>query len=186
MQELAQEYSFDYDTVTADIDEQALGDRTSDPAELVTLLAQAKADAIYERLDSKLGLLLTCDQVVIHQGRVREKPTSTQQAKEFIHGYSEYPAGTVGCTLCTDLESRQSFKAVDTTWTHFRRIPAEVVDRMVEEGTVMKCAGALMIENPLLTPFIMQFEGTKDAIMGLPKSTVYDLVAAAVKAGKNG
>ena len=79
MQELAQEYGFDYDTVTADIDEQALGDRTSDPAALVSLLAQAKADAIYERLDSKLGLLLTCDQVVIYQGRVREKPTSTQQ-----------------------------------------------------------------------------------------------------------
>lgn len=79
MKELAQQYGFDYDTVTADIDEQALGDRTSDPAELVTLLAQAKADAIYERLESKLGLLLTCDQVVIYQGRVREKPASTQQ-----------------------------------------------------------------------------------------------------------
>jgi len=70
--------------------------------------------------------------------------------------------------------------------THFRRIPAEVVDQMVEEGTVMNCAGALMIENPLLTPFITQFQGTKDAIMGLPKSTVFDLVAAAAKAGKNG
>ncbi|DBB06592.1 TPA: hypothetical protein ACH3X1_012121 [Trebouxia sp. C0004] len=186
MKELAQEYGFEYDTATADIDEQSLGDRTSDPAELVTLLAQAKADAIYDRLETKRGLLLTCDQVVIYQGRVREKPASTQQAKEFIHGYSEYPAGTVGCTMCTDLESRQSFKAVDTTWTHFRKIPAEVVDQMVDEGTVMKCAGALMIENPLLTPFITQFQGTKDAIMGLPKSTVFVLVAAAAKAGKNG
>ncbi len=51
---------------------------------------------------------------------------------------------------------------------------------MVDEGTVMKCAGALMIENPLLRPFITRFEGTKDAIMGLPKATVMRLVAAAV------
>ncbi len=84
MKELAQQYGFQYVTVTADIDEQALGDRTSDPAELVTLLAQAKADAICAcmRDDSAAelqGLLLTCDQVVIYQGTIREKPTSMQQ-----------------------------------------------------------------------------------------------------------
>ena len=53
---------------------------------------------------------------------------------------------------------------------------------MVAEGTVMKCAGALMIENPLLEPFITRFEGTKDAIMGMPKNTVLQLLAKAVKA----
>ncbi len=103
MKELAQEYGFDYDTITADIDEQALGDRTSDPAELVTLLAQAKADAIYERLDSKLGLLLTCDQVVIYQGRVREKPTSTQQVFLRSLGMPDkhYPYHAHHTTYCT-------------------------------------------------------------------------------------
>ena len=79
MKELAQEYGFQYETVTADIDEQALGDRMSDPAELVTLLARAKAQAIKERLANEHGLLLTCDQVVIHQGLIREKPISEQQ-----------------------------------------------------------------------------------------------------------
>ena len=79
MKELAQEYGFQYETVTADIDEQALGDRMSDPAELVTLLAKAKAQAINERLANEHGLLLTCDQVVIHQGLIREKPISEQQ-----------------------------------------------------------------------------------------------------------
>jgi len=103
MKELAQEYGFDYDTITADIDEQALGDRTSDPAELVTLLAQAKADAIYERLDSKLGLLLTCDQVVIYQGRVREKPTSTQEVFLRSLGMPDkhYPYHAHHRTYCT-------------------------------------------------------------------------------------
>ena len=46
----------------------------------------------------------------------------------------------------------------------------------------MKCAGALMIENPSLAPYITCFEGTKDAIMGLPKDTVYRLIAAAIRA----
>lgn len=68
--------------------------------------------------------------------------------------------------------------------THFSQIPEEVVQQMVEEGTVMKCAGALMSENALLQPFITRFDGTQDAIMGLPKDTVLRLVEEAVKASK--
>ncbi|KAL3154241.1 hypothetical protein ABBQ32_013741 [Trebouxia sp. C0010 RCD-2024] len=187
MKELAQDYGFAYETVTADIDEQALGDRTADPAALVTLLAQAKAEAICKSMKSRTalpvtGFLLTCDQVVICQDKIREKPISSDQAKAFIASYSQHPAGTIGSTLCTDLESGQSFGAVDRTWTYFSQIPEEVVQHLVTEGTVMKCAGALMIENPLLEPFITCFDGTKDAIMGLPKDTVLRLVAEAVNA----
>ena len=66
--------------------------------------------------------------------------------------------------------------------TYFNAIPDEVVEQVVEEGTVMKCAGALMVENPLLAPYITRFDGTQDAIMGLSKNTVLSLVAEAVKA----
>ena len=84
MKELAQEFYFDYEVITADIDEKALGDRTADPAKLVTLLAQAKAVAIRKRMQSTnalpvTGLLLTCDQVVICQNSIREKPTSVDE-----------------------------------------------------------------------------------------------------------
>lgn len=84
MKELAKEYDFEYEVVTADIDEQALGDRMADPAKLVTLLAQAKANAICERMQSTnalplTGLLLTSDQVVICENRIREKPTSIEE-----------------------------------------------------------------------------------------------------------
>ena len=157
MQELAQEYGFSYETATADIDEQALGDRQQNPADLVALLAQAKADAIIGKLRQSeakplQGFLLTCDQVVVHQDVIREKPVSQEQvcfaiadpclhamfckisadskqlcpscnhrivalqAKEFMASYSANPAGTVGAVQCTDLQSGQAFKAVDSTW----------------------------------------------------------------------
>lgn len=159
MKELAQEYDFDYEVITADIDEKSLGDRTADPAKLVTLLAQAKAAAIRRRMQSTnalplTGLLLTSDQVVICQNSIREKPTSVDevhfqrcklvtsnccdwldcsaywsyrflslQAKAFIASYSQHPAGTVGSTLCTDLDSGQSFGAVDQTWVSLLHDP---------------------------------------------------------------
>lgn len=187
MQELAVDYDFSYETATADIDEQALGNRQQSPAALVSLLSQAKADAIVGKLQklesaSLQGYLLTCDQVVVCQGVVREKPVSQEQARQFLASYSASPAGTVGAIQCTDLSSRQVFRAVDSTWTHFSHIPPEVIDRVVEEGTVMKCAGALMIENPALMPYITKIEGTKDAVMGLPKALVLQLISQAVQA----
>ena len=64
MDELAAQYGFAYSTTKADIDEQALGCRKSDPQELVVLLARAKARAIMDRLSGpQSGFLLTCDQV---------------------------------------------------------------------------------------------------------------------------
>ena len=101
MKELAQEYGFKYETVTADINEQALGDRTADPAELVTLLAQAKADAICKKMQVKdiqlsTGLLITCDQVVICQGGIREKPTSAQE----VQFSTCFPAWIIGYCSC--------------------------------------------------------------------------------------
>ena len=83
MQELADEYAFVYETVTADIDEKALGDRTANPTTLVALLAKAKAEAICKKLHDRsalpTGFLLTCDQVVICQDKIREKPSSTDE-----------------------------------------------------------------------------------------------------------
>lgn len=67
MDEVKDEVGFEYQVMTADIDEKAIGDRRKDnPADLVTTLAQAKADAILGRLakDETDGMLLiTCDQV---------------------------------------------------------------------------------------------------------------------------
>ena len=84
MKEMAQEYGFAYETATADIDEQALGNRQHSPAALVELLAQAKADAIIGKLCQSesaplQGYLLTCDQVVVYQNVIREKPVSQEQ-----------------------------------------------------------------------------------------------------------
>lgn len=80
MDELAAEHGFTYQTCTADIDERAIRDR--DPERLVTLLARAKADAIRAKLAAqgvRSGLLLTSDQVVVHDGEIWEKPEDAEQ-----------------------------------------------------------------------------------------------------------
>lgn len=92
MDQICKDYSFSYEVIKADIDEKAI--RHDQPRELVLALAHAKADAIIQQLQqqqqeqaaaagqpgSSIGLLITCDQVAVHEGQIREKPEDTAEA----------------------------------------------------------------------------------------------------------
>jgi septum formation protein len=98
MDSLASQYSFKYEVLKADIDEKAI--RHDSPTDLVLALAHAKADALLQKLaaadsssssgnsraagggSSSSGgtFLITCDQVVVHDGQIREKPEDVAEA----------------------------------------------------------------------------------------------------------
>lgn len=111
MDELAAELGFNYECASADIDEQAI--RHEDPHQLVRQLAAAKADAIASRLASQgtapSGLLITCDQVVVHRDRILEKPRDEAEVRE-------------GCGPHIGLGSEMSFQR-----RHFRGKLCEVM-----------------------------------------------------------
>ncbi|KAK9823513.1 hypothetical protein WJX72_003339 [[Myrmecia] bisecta] len=185
MDELAQQYSFMYEVATADIDEQAIGCRQGDWEELVLLLAKAKASAIIAKLTAAAGcqppqgFLITCDQVVVCNKTVLEKPTSAEQARAFIRGYSTAPASTVGSVVVTNLSTGQQCEGVDTATITFHTIPDDVTEQLIKEGNVFYCAGGLMVEHPLVSPLIKDRQGSLDSIMGLSKRLVIQLLPAA-------
>jgi septum formation protein len=195
MDEIVAEHGFAYDVVTADIDEKAI--RVEDPQELVMKLAHAKADAIIEKLktaaanagggggnnntNSIEGLLITCDQVVTHEGRILEKPEDAEEAREFISGYGRAPASTIGSTVCTNLATGHRLESLDIATIHFDHIPEETAEILIKEGDVMWCAGGLMVEHPLVVPHVTKMEGGQDAVMGLCKATVVRLLTEALR-----
>ena len=79
--------------VTADIDEKALGDRNSAPEALVMDLARAKAAAIQSKLNNvrQKSLLITCDQVVVHNGQIMEKPVSEEEVSHLLSCAQPHP-----------------------------------------------------------------------------------------------
>ncbi|CAM9276612.1 unnamed protein product, partial [Sphacelaria rigidula] len=168
---------------TADIDEAAIGDRTSDPRELVLELGAAKAKALLPVLEAeaKLGTLgskylLTADQVVVHEGRILEKPADENEVRRNIAGYARSPCRTVGSAVLTDLLTGQQVSGVDTAEISFAEIPDSVVAQLCQEGTVLQCAGGLMVEHELVKPYILKMDGTIDSVMGLSKSLVLRLL----------
>ncbi|XP_022765452.1 maf-like protein DDB_G0281937 isoform X1 [Durio zibethinus] len=125
-------------------------------------------------------LLITSDQVVIYEGVVREKPANEKEAREFIQGYSGGHAATVGSVLVTNLKTGFRKGAWDRVEIYFHEIPDEIIEKLIEEGTVLHVAGGLIIEHPLIKPYVKQVVGTTDSVMGLPKALTQKLIKEAL------
>ncbi|KAB2040810.1 hypothetical protein ES319_D02G108600v1 [Gossypium barbadense] len=179
------EMGYEFTLMSADIDEKGI--RKEKPEELVMALAEAKADAILQRLpvsdyvkEAEPTLLITSDQVVVYEGVIREKPANEEEAHQFIKGYSGGHAATVGSVLVTNLKTGFRKGEWDRVEIHFHEIPDEVIEKLIEEGNVLHVARGLLIEHPLIKPYIKQVVGTIDSVMGLPKAPTEKLIKEAV------
>ncbi|GMP81352.1 hypothetical protein CsSME_00036096 [Camellia sinensis var. sinensis] len=175
------EMGYDFTIMSADIDEKSI--RKEKPEELVMALAEAKAEAITPKLpigdykrDAEPSVLITCDQVVVCEGMIREKPLSKEEARQFIKDYSGGNAATVSSVLVTNLKTGLRKGDWDKVEIHFHSIPDQVIDNLIEEGIVLNVAGGLLIEHPLILPYIKEVVGTIDSVMGLPKTLVERLI----------
>jgi len=61
----------------------------------------------------------------------------------------------------------------------FRRIPPEVIDRVIRSGEVLHHAGAFSLEDLLLKDYIVRVEGEPESVMGLPREMTERLLKEA-------
>ena len=175
------------DVVKPHTDEKAIGDRSSAARarELVVLIGNAKADDVLGQVlmkrksmynpdtsdTSTMGLshriILTGDQVVCWSDEIMEKPVDDKEAKRFIQRFHLHPVRTVGSIVLTNCISNKRVEGVDNCTIYFSEIPEHVIDQMVAEGEVMYCCGALMIEHPLIRPYIRSIDGSEAAVRGI-------------------
>lgn len=163
---------FAFTTISPDIDERAI--RRDDPRELVTAIAQAKMDAVLAQVEGE-AIVICSDQVMVVDGKVREKPTSKEEAYAFISTYSTTPqVATSATVLCNTASGKRVYEVVEVTVT-FDSIPQENVREFVETEQAMKYAGGLAAENPLFRPFV-HVDGEWEALMGLPKQKTLEMI----------
>ncbi|XP_057863417.1 uncharacterized protein LOC131071537 [Cryptomeria japonica] len=114
--------------------------------------------------------------VVVHEGVIREKPSSEEEAREFIKGYSRAPASTIGSVLVTNLKTGVRKGGWDKCEIYFHPIPDDVIESLIKDGSVFNAAGGLLVEHPLTSPFVEAMVGTIDSVMGLPKNLTLSLM----------
>lgn len=163
---------FTFTIISPGIDERAI--RRDNPRELVTAIAQAKMDAVLAQVEGDV-LVICSDQVMVVDGKVREKPTSKEEAYAFISTYSTKPqVATSATVVCNTATGKRACEVVEVTVT-FDPIPPENIREFVESGESLKYAGGLAAEHPLFTPFV-HVDGEWEALMGLPKVKTLEMM----------
>jgi septum formation protein len=103
------EMGLSYIVHSADIDEKAIGDRSSSlyANDLVLSIAVAKANHIMKNLPSKLfsKFLLTADTVVTHKGLIFEKPQTADEVRSNYNSFGSAPCSVVNAIVITDVST---------------------------------------------------------------------------------
>lgn len=84
-------------------------------------------------------------------------------------GYAKFPAETVTAVVVTDTATYARAEGMDVARVLFRRIPPQVIDRLIQSGEILHHAGAFSLEDPLLKDYIVRIEGEPGSVMGLPR-----------------
>ena len=130
------------------VDEEQI--QHADPAELVRLLAQAKAMAVAQTLDpvgdAEITAVLGCDSVLSFEGQVFGKPAGPAEA---IDRWQRM-AGRCGSLLtghCLIRREKPELLACVETMVRFAPLSPAEIEAYVASGEPLQCAGGFALEG---------------------------------------
>jgi septum formation protein len=124
-----------------DIDEKSI--RSENPYLLPLLIAQAKAEAIINRINKRQAVLVTADQVILFKGEIREKPVSIDQAHEFLRSYSENNVKIINAMVVTNLINGEAVSNVDVATIQFGPLSEDQIESSIKRGECFSNAGGI-------------------------------------------
>ncbi len=160
--------------MSADIDEKAI--RDADPQKLVLKLAQAKANALLNRIDYP-ALLITADQVVVCNGEIREKPESREEAMKFLVSYTDHPAEIINGVMVTNTVTKKSAFGIDLASVFYNKSLIDEIEKIVENPFVMKAAGGLLAEKSMMIVHEREHNSVDGSFLGMPIELLKRLIA---------
>jgi septum formation protein len=145
------------------------------------------------------SILITSDQVIVCNGKIREKPESPEECKEFLRSYATSPAEAIASVVVTNTATGKRYyksyvkyninrvEGTDIAKQYFHPIPEDFMNKLIQQGDVMKCAGGFTIERIFfnialvvikvdMPEYLLRCEGEVSTIMGLPKSLTESLI----------
>ncbi|MFH7025618.1 MAG: Maf family protein [Heteroscytonema crispum UTEX LB 1556] len=146
----------------SDFDESQI--QLSDPAELVQVLAQKKAETVVGQFTS--ALIMGCDSVLALNGEIHGKPASPEEAIarwQIMQGnFGDLYTGHA----LIDLEQNRTLVKCQVTRVYFAQMSDRAIQAYVATGEPLKCAGAFALEG-FGSLFVEKIEGCHSNVIGL-------------------
>jgi septum formation protein len=171
-------------TIAPGVDEEAVGARAKSmgligtPADLVHVLAKAKAEAVAGKSETVGSVIIGCDSVLEFDGEVLGKPHEPQVA---IDRWKRMRGKTgtlhTGHWLIDNRRGETMPPATGKTSSsvvHFADISDDEIEAYVATGEPLKVAGAFTIDG-LGGAFLTKIEGDTHTVVGLSLTTLREL-----------
>ncbi|MFA6257783.1 MAG: Maf family protein [Candidatus Paceibacterota bacterium] len=166
-----------FDILVPDIDERLI--ETNDPYERPLVVARAKADVLIPKIKEP-ALLITSDVIAVCDGKVREKPNSTEKAREFLREYGGGvgPEGVTAIVVYNTV-TKEYFEGIDKAQVFFNKFPESVIEDFIKNGDALGRAGGFGVQSPILRPYVKKIKGDEESIVGMPVSLLKKLLKQA-------
>lgn len=170
-------------TISPEVDEDLLTEQAlangeiSSTAEMVLLLAKAKAEAVLNHPDAQSALIIGCDSSLDLDGEALGKPHDPEVAIERWKSMRGRSGRLYTGHWLIDNRDPANPKAqgqATNTTVHFANLSDSEILAYVGTGEPLKVAGAFTIDG-LGGAFIRAIEGDSHTVVGLSLSTLRDL-----------
>ncbi len=183
-QRLLNQVQIPHQVVVSGLNEESIGH--SNPQILVQLLAEAKAEAVFQKISSdnhfsdlsaeKVTAVLGCDSLFEFEGEVFGKPSNEKEAISRWHRMqSNFGILHTGHALAVSLSDsnclghnsqKRLIKETISTKVFFSKMTTQEIEHYVSSGEPMNCAGGFAIEGAGGI-FIASIEGCFSNVIGL-------------------
>ena len=150
-------------------------DGDGDVYEIVKQNALGKAKSVSSALNS--GFVIGVDTVVCFEGEILTKPESLEEAKEVLKMLSGKVNYVITGISLIDVYNKKEFSAYEETKVYFKDIPEEAIDYYIANEKWILDSSGYIIEN-ILSSFVEKIEGNYNNILGMPISTIYNLLSS--------
>lgn len=170
-QELLKGLNLTFEIRTKDVEENYPADLKAEDVPI--FLAEKKANAFLSELKSN-EIIITSDTIVIHQGKILEKPQSKEQAHEMLRTLANSTHTVVTGVCIQSLEQKEVFS--DHTEVEFSELSDEEINFYIENYKPFDKAGSYGAQDWIGFVAIKKLTGSYFNVMGLPVHLVYEVL----------
>jgi septum formation protein len=166
-------WGYDFDVMVPQIDEKSI--RSDDFNSLPLLVARGKSEYLKEKI-SEPAILITCDTIVVHDGKLYEKPKNEAEARFMLQSYGNKPAEVICGVVVFNTANNKVAEGIDSAKVFFLKIPHRLIEEMILLGRLFDWSGAFHPADPAIKPYIAYIDGETDSVMGLPRFLTQRLI----------
>ncbi len=166
--QLLSEMGFQFSVLSSDIDESF--EAGMDVYKVAPLIARRKAQSLQDRVLPG-QLLICCDTVVMHRGRILGKPKNNAEAKQMIQMLSN-DQHEVMSAVCLYMDGKFT-QFMEITQVAFFDLGAEEVNYYVDNYNPLDKAGSYGIQEWIGSIAVKHIKGGYNNVIGLPTQQLY-------------